>query len=48
MKNLLVNALLLAMSIAISLILVQSFEVWYRDKEARRAAKRRRQEGRYE
>ena len=38
----------LVISAFVAWILVNAFEVWYDDKEARRAAKRRRQEGRYE
>ena len=38
----------LAISAFVAWILVNAFDAWYVDKEARRAAKRRRQEGRYE
>lgn len=38
----------LAISAFVAWVLVNAFEAWYEDKEHRRAAKRRRQEGRYE
>ena len=38
----------LAISAFVAWILVNAFEAWYDDKEARRAAKRARREGRYE
>ena len=38
----------LAISAFVAWILVNAFEAWYDDKEARREAKRQRQEGRYE
>lgn len=40
MRNLLVNFLLLLFTIFASFILVNAFEVWYADKEARMAKKR--------
>ena len=38
----------LAISAFVAWILVNAFDAWYVDKEARREAKRQRQDGRYE
>ena len=47
-KNLAVHLAAIAVSAFVAWVLVNAFDAWYVDKEARREAKRQRQEGRYE
>ena len=48
LKSLVVHLAAIAVSAFVAWVLVNAFDAWYFDKEARREAKRRRQEGRYE